>query len=94
MCRNIRPLYNFSPATTHEQMRAAALQFVRKVSGFTKPSAANEAPFERAIEAIAATTDQLLAELVTTAPKQDREVEAAKAKARSGRRYAAQESAI
>ncbi len=52
MCRNIRPLYNFAPATTHEQMRAAALQFVRKVSGFTKPSAANEAPFERAIEAI------------------------------------------
>ena len=75
-------------------MHAAALQFVRKVSGFPKPSAANEAPFERAIEAIAATTGELLSELVTTAPTRDREVEAAKAKARSAKRFAVRESAI
>ena len=94
MCRNIRPLSNFAPAATDEEVRAAALQFVRKVSGFTKPSAANDAPFERAIEAIAATTGELLSELVTTAPTRDREVEAAKAKARSAKRFAARESAI
>lgn len=75
-------------------MHAAALQFVRKVSGFTKPSAANEALSERAIEAIAATTGELLSELVTTAPTRDREVEAAKAKARSAKRFAPRESAI
>jgi len=75
-------------------VHAAALQFVRKVSGFTKPSAANEALSERAIEAIAATTGELLSELVTTAPTRDREVEAAKAKARSAKRFAPRESAI
>ena len=88
MCRNIRPLYNFAPAATEDEVRAAALQFVRKVSGFPKPSAANEASFDRAIGVIAATTHQLLSELVTNAPKRDREVEAAKARAKAALRYA------
>ena len=94
MCRNIRPLYNYAPVASEDEVRAAALQFVRKVSGFSKPSAANEAPFERAIQAITATTAELLSELVTTAPKRDREAEAAKAKARSASRFAVRESAI
>ena len=88
MCRNIRPLYNFAPPATEDEVRAAALQFVRKVSGFSKPSAINEIAFARATDAIAASTRQLLAELNTTAPQRDREVEAAKAKARAAKRYA------
>ena len=91
MCRNIRQLYNFAPPATDDEVRAAALQFVRKVSGFAKPSAVNEGPFERAIEAIAASTRQLLAELATTAPQRDRAVEAAKAKAKAALRYAPRE---
>ena len=89
MCRNIRTLYNFEPATTEEEVRAAALQYVRKVSGFTKPSQANAEAFERAVDAVAAASARLLDELVTAAPPKDREVEAAKARARSAQRYAA-----
>ena len=89
MCRNIRPLYNFSPPATEEEIRAASLQYVRKISGFTKPSQANAEAFERAVEAVAAATVRLLDELVTSAPPKDREVEAAKARARSAARYAA-----
>ncbi len=87
MCRNIRILYNFSPPTTDDEVQAAALQFVRKVSGMTKPSKANEAAFERAIEDVAAVTTRLLSELVTTAPPRDRELEAAKRRARSAERF-------
>ena len=89
MCRNIRPLYNFEPPATHEEVHDAALQFVRKVSGFTKPAKANEEAFERAIEEISEATTRLLDSLVTAAPPKDREVEAAKARARSAQRYAA-----
>jgi hypothetical protein len=89
MCRNIRTLHNFDPPSTDDEVRAAALQYVRKISGFTKPSQANEAAFERAIEAVAAASMQLLDELVTSARPKDREVEAAKARARSAQRYAA-----
>jgi hypothetical protein len=89
MCRNIRQLHNFEPPATHEEVHEAALQFVRKVSGASKPSQANVAAFERAVEAIAAATHQLLDELVTSAPPKDREVEAAKARARSAARFAA-----
>jgi hypothetical protein len=89
MCRNIRPLYNFEPQATPQEVRAAAVQYVRKISGFTKPSQANEAAFERAIEAVAHASMHLLDELVTTAPPKDREVEAAKARARTAERYAA-----
>ena len=89
MCRNIRPLYNFEPPATDHEVRAAALQFVRKVSGFTKPSQANEEAFERAIDAVTAASNTLLAELVTNAPARDREVEAAKARARAATRFAA-----
>ncbi|MHB8533108.1 MAG: DUF2277 domain-containing protein [Solirubrobacteraceae bacterium] len=89
MCRNIRNLYNFEPPATEDEMRASALQYVRKVSGFTKPSHANEAAFERAVEAVSAVTRELLGELVTNAPPKDREVEAAKARARAAERYAA-----
>ena len=88
MCRNIRPLYNFAPPATGDEVRAAAVQFVRMVSGFPKPSAANEAAFERAIDAIAANTRVLMEELVTVAPKRDREVEKAKAKTNAALRYA------
>ena len=87
MCRNIKILYNFEPPTTDDEVHAAALQYVRKVSGMNKPSRANEAAFERAIEAVAATTRQLLDELVTAAPPRDREVEAAKRKARAAVRF-------
>ena len=87
MCRNIRILYNFAPPTTDDEVQAAALQFVRKVSGMTKPSKANEAAFERAVEDVAAVTARLLGELVTTAPPRDREVEAEKARARSALRF-------
>jgi len=89
MCRNIRNLYNFEPETTDAEVRHAALQYVRKVSGFNKPSRANEEAFHRAVEAVAAATAQLLDELVTTAPPKDREVEAAKRRARAAERYAA-----
>jgi hypothetical protein len=89
MCRNIRTLHNFEPPATEDEVRAAALQYVRKISGFTKPSKANEESFERAVEAVAAVSAQLLSELSTAAPPKDRDVEAAKARARSEQRYAA-----
>ncbi|MFC4945698.1 DUF2277 domain-containing protein [Pseudonocardia sp. GCM10023141] len=88
MCRNIRTLHNFEPPATLDEVEAAALQYVRKVSGSTKPSAANAEAFARAVEAVTAVTRQLLEELVTTAPPKDREVEAAKARERSAARYA------
>jgi hypothetical protein len=89
MCRNIRQLHNFEPPASEDEVRAAALQYVRKISGFTKPSRANEEPFERAIEAVAAASMELLSQLSTSAPPKDREVEAAKARARAAQRYAA-----
>ena len=89
MCRNIRELHNFAPPATEDEVRAAALQYVRKVSGSTKPSKTNEAAFEHAVDRIAAVTRELLDELVTSAPPKDREVEAAKRRARSERRFAA-----
>ena len=89
MCRNIRPLYNFEPPATEAEAHDAALQFVRKVSGFTKPSQANEEAFQRAVDTITQATVTLLGELVTNAPPKDREVEAAKRRARSAQRYAA-----
>lgn len=88
MCRNIRTLYNFEPPANEEEVRAAALQYVRKVSGFTKPSQANAEAFERAVDDVAAISARLLGELVTNAPPKDREVEAAKAKARAAERFA------
>ena len=89
MCSNIRPLHNFEPAATDAEIRAAALQYVRKVSGSTKPSQANAASFDRAVEEIARATATLLAELVTPAPPKDRELEAAKRRERSAKRFAA-----
>ena len=89
MCRNIRTLHNFEPPATEHEAHDAALQYVRKISGSTKPSKANEAAFERAVAAVTAATTQLLDELVTSAPPKDREAEAAKARARSAQRYAA-----
>jgi hypothetical protein len=89
MCRNIRTLHNFEPPATEDEIRASAIQYVRKVSGFTKPSQANAEAFERAVDDVTAVTTRLLGELVTNAPPKDREVEAAKAKARSAARYAA-----
>jgi hypothetical protein len=89
MCRNIRTLYNFEPPATEDEIRAAALQYVRKISGFTKPSQANEESFQRAVEVVAEASRQLIAELSTSAPAKDRETEAAKARARSAQRYAA-----
>jgi hypothetical protein len=89
MCRNIRQLHNFEPPATLDEVQASALQYVRKISGSTKPSQANEAVFERAVEEVVAATERLLEGLVTNAPPKDREVEAAKAKARSAARYAA-----
>jgi hypothetical protein len=89
MCRNIRTLYNFEPAASHEEVRAAALQYVRKISGFNKPSKANEEAFNRAVDQVAHTSMHLLADLETTAPPKDREVEAAKRRARAEQRYAA-----
>lgn len=88
MCRNIRPLYNFEPPATDDEVRSAATQFVRKVSGFTKPSAANEDAFAAAIESVSASIDVFFEELVTSAPKKDREVEATKARERAAKRYA------
>ena len=89
MCRNIRTLHNFEPPATEEEIRAAALQYVRKVSGFTKPSRANEEAFNAAIDAVAAASATLLAQLTTNAPPKNREAEAAKARARAAERYAA-----
>jgi hypothetical protein len=89
MCRNIRPLHNFEPAATPDEVRAAALQYVRKISGTTKPSKANEAAFAQAVEDVAAISARLLEQLVTNAPPKDREVEAAKARERAAKRYAA-----
>ena len=89
MCRNIRTLHNFDPAATDEEIQASALQYVRKISGSTKPSQANQEAFDEAVEAVADVTRQLLDRLVTSAPPKDREVEAAKAKARSEARFAA-----
>ena len=87
MCRNIRILYNYEPPTTEDEIRAAALQYVRKVSGMQKPSRANQAAFERAVEAVASVTDQLLDELLTSAPPRDREVEAERRRARAAVRF-------
>ena len=89
MCRSIHPLYNFEPPASQAEVRAAALQYVRKVSGFTKPSRANEEAFERAVDAVASATTRLLDELVTSASPKDREREAAKARARRAQRQAA-----
>jgi len=89
MCRNIRTLHNFSPPATEDEVHASALQYVRKISGSTKPSQANAEAFDEAVEAVAAATRELLDRLVTTAPPKNREVEAAKAKARSEARFAA-----
>jgi hypothetical protein len=88
MCRNIRTLYNYEPTATDEEVRAAALQYVRKISGFTKPSQANAEAFEEAVDAVAAVSGELLDRLVTSAPPKDREVEAAKARARAAERFA------
>jgi hypothetical protein len=88
MCRNIHTLFNFEPPATDDEVQGAALQYVRKVSGFTKPSQANEAAFERAVEEVTAATDRLLAALVTNAPPKDREVEAARKRERAAKRFA------
>ncbi len=88
MCRNIRTLYNFAPPATHAEVRAAALQYVRKVAGTGKPSRANEAAFLRAVDEVAAATHRLLDALVTSAPPRNREAEAAKARARAAKRFA------
>jgi hypothetical protein len=87
MCRNIRPLYHFDPPVTPDEVQAASLQFVRKVSGFTKPSTANQAAFDRAVGEVSEVVQRLLDSLVTSAPPKNREVEAAKARARAARRY-------
>jgi hypothetical protein len=89
MCRNIRTLHNFDPPATEDEIRASALQYVRKISGSSKPSQANAEAFDRAVDEVTAISSRLLGELVTTAPPKDREAEAAKAKARSAARYAA-----
>ncbi|CAN5128449.1 DUF2277 domain-containing protein [soil metagenome] len=89
MCRNIRTLHNFEPPATEDEIRAAALQYVRKVSGSTKPSQANAEAFDRAIEEVARASQKLLGELVTTAPPKDRETETAKGRERAAARYAA-----
>jgi hypothetical protein len=89
MCRNIRTLYNFEPPATQEEVRAASEQFVRKISGFGKPSRANQAAFERAVDAVAETSTELLDALSTNAPPKSREAEAAKARARAAQRFAA-----
>jgi hypothetical protein len=89
MCRNIRTLFNFEPPATDDEVRAAALQYVRKISGYNKPSQANEEPFERAVEAVTAVSRELLEALTTNAPPKDREAEAAKARARAEKRFGA-----
>lgn len=88
MCRNIKTLHNFKPPATEEEIRASAIQFVRKLSGFTKPSKSNEEAFNRAVDGVTAIATELLESLVTNAPPRDREVEAAKARARSLERFA------
>ena len=87
MCRNIRTLHNFEPPATEEEVRAAAIQYVRKISGTAKPSKANEPAFARAVDSVAAASSRLLAELVTSAPPRDREVDAARARARAAERF-------
>jgi len=87
MCRNIKPLFNFEPPATEDEIRAAAIQYVRKVSGFTKPSQINTAAFEQAVDQIAAATQSLMNDLQTTAPAKNREVEAEKARERSRKRF-------
>jgi len=87
MCRNIKTLHNFAPPATADEIRASAIQFVRKLSGFTKPSKANEEAFDRAIEKVTAAAQELLDSLTTSAPPRDREVEAAKARARAAERF-------
>jgi len=87
MCRNIRPLFNFDPPVTEDEVRAASLQFVRKISGFTKPSKTNEEAFDRAVDEVSVVVRRLVASLTTTAPARDREVEAVKARARAAERY-------
>jgi hypothetical protein len=89
MCRNIHTLFNFEPAATEDEVRGAALQYVRKISGFTKPSRANEAAFKRAVDEVAVASSRLLDELVTSAAPKDREVEAERARARAAARHAA-----
>jgi hypothetical protein len=88
MCRNIRTLYNFEPPATEAEVHDAALQYVRKISGFTKPSRANEEAFQRAVEAVTAASVELLDALVTTAPRRDRAVEAARRRERAAKRFA------
>jgi hypothetical protein len=88
MCRNIHTLYNYEPPATNEEIRDASLQYVRKTSGFTKPSQANEAAFARAVDEVAGATTRLLEQLVTSAPPKDREVEAERARARAAKRFA------
>jgi len=89
MCRNIKTLHNFAPPATDDEIRASSLQFVRKLSGFTKPSKANEAAFQQAVDQVTQAAHELLASLVTNAPPRDREVEAAKARERSAQRFPA-----
>ena len=89
MCRNIKTLHNFEPPATEDEVRAAALQYVRKISGYTKPSRVNEQAFEKAVQAVAAASRELLDSLTTSAPPRDREVVAARARARAAERYAA-----
>ncbi|HVD43325.1 MAG TPA: DUF2277 domain-containing protein [Gaiellaceae bacterium] len=89
MCRNIHTLYNFEPPATNEEIRDASLQYVRKISGFTKPSRANEEAFARAVDEVASASKRLLEQLVTSAPPKDREVEAERARARAAKRFAA-----
>jgi hypothetical protein len=89
MCRNIKPLFNFEPPVTDDEIRAAALQFVRKISGFTRPSRANEAAFTTAVERISRVAADLLSSLATTAPSRSRDEEAARARARAARRFGA-----
>ena len=93
MCRNIKTLFNFEPPATHDEVQAASLQFVRKLSGFTKPSRANEEIFERAVDEVSQIAEALLAKLVTNAAPRDREVEAAKARARAAQRFGTAASA-
>jgi len=88
MCRNIKTLHNFQPPATDEEIRASAIQFVRKLSGFTRPSKTNEAAFDRAVEKVTEAAQELLASLVTNSPPRDREIEAAKARARAAERFA------
>jgi hypothetical protein len=89
MCRNIHTLYNFEPSATNEEIRDASLQYVRKISGFTKPSQANAEAFARAVDEVAAASKRLIDQLVTSAPPKDREVEAERARARAAKRFAA-----